>query len=300
MSVILFLSPHLDDAAFSCAGRILSEVRKGNRVIVATVFSHCGDDKENVVLYERRRDEDCRAGKILGAEMIWLGSLDAPFRSAYYNSFQRIVFGRHRRDQGSVAEVAQVIGGLSRQLTPARIYCPLGVGTHIDHRLVHEAARLNRLDGQVVFYEDRPYALVEHAVRLRLLEIGAEIGTRRHVKDLRGGDSASIWREFWASFLVAPYVQRYLPAGKEREVCLDKLRRTLRRGPQKPDFRLKPEIEICEGVGLGKVAKAVSVYQTQVGAFLGGRREFRSANRRYARRVKAETEYLERYWLVAG
>jgi hypothetical protein len=55
------------------------------------------------------------------------------------------------------------------------IYAPLGVGRHVDHQIVHAAARsLLALGFQVVFYEDYPYAETPGAVEAALAAAGAQ------------------------------------------------------------------------------------------------------------------------------
>ena len=90
----LFLSPHLDDAVFSCGGTIALLPRAGWRVIVATVFTRsvlnppgfapaCQLDKgltPDVDYMALRRDEDAAACARLGAEVRWLDALEAPHR----------------------------------------------------------------------------------------------------------------------------------------------------------------------------------------------------------------------------
>src|ERR1700690_3085189 len=91
MPKVLFVSPHLDDAVFSCAARILREVDGGTDVTVATVFSHARPRSPMRREYVARQEEDRIALGLLGAKPLWLGLLDAPCRSPFYNSFQRIV-----------------------------------------------------------------------------------------------------------------------------------------------------------------------------------------------------------------
>jgi LmbE family N-acetylglucosaminyl deacetylase len=99
--VSLFLSPHLDDAVFSCAAQILAEVARGRRVVVATLFSAgC------VRTYRLRRSEDREAMEMLGAEPLWLDLPDAPFRNRFYRSFRTIIFGTAKSDHRFVDHVA--------------------------------------------------------------------------------------------------------------------------------------------------------------------------------------------------
>src|SRR5688572_21800222 len=139
MRNVLFVSPHLDDAVFSCAARILREVATGAEVTVATVFSHVRRRSAQAADYIARRAEDREALRLLGAKPRWIGLLDAPSRNPFYASFRRIVFETAPSDANQVDIVREELDSLVADLAPDVIYLPLGVGTHIDHRLVFAA-----------------------------------------------------------------------------------------------------------------------------------------------------------------
>lgn len=199
----LYLSPHLDDVALSCVARIGRDLSQGWRVLVATVFSE-GDG------YEARRAEDARAMEALGADHLWCGLRDAPFRSPAYGTFMGIVFGTDESDDSALEATGEVLAALIARTAPRIVLAPLAVGTHVDHRLVHKAAR--RLRAEVRFYEDRPYALVPGLAALRLAELG---------KSSSAGlpDQAA----FLAGLQAAPYVKAFLGAG-ERVAALQRYR----------------------------------------------------------------------------
>ena len=90
----LLVSPHLDDAAFSCGGLAAMLARAGWRVVIATLFTRsvhpatgfalaCQRDKglaDEVDYMALRRAEDVSAVACLGAEA-WHGDLpEAPHR----------------------------------------------------------------------------------------------------------------------------------------------------------------------------------------------------------------------------
>jgi len=189
MKTILYLSPHFDDVVFSCPGHLISQRRKGYRTVVATVFSE-GD-------HEERKREDLSALEICKAEHRWLGYLDAPFRNPTYNSFSRIVFGE-------IDGISLDLSGLIDEVGPDILVAPLGVGTHVDHRLVFEATK-NLQFKNTLFYEDRPYSLIQGATELRLQELGYDI-------DLPD------FKDFWRDFKKARYVQRFLDKNEQEAV----------------------------------------------------------------------------------
>ncbi len=167
MTLALFLSPHLDDAVLSCAGRIQRHVARGDRVVLLTAFSHA--DPRDLADWAARRREDETAAARVGATTRWLGLPDAPFRDPLYASFTAPAL------TGPLAAAdawwrARLVTRLRHELealAPARLYVPLGVGEHVDHRLVHEAAAALAFTPRE-YYEDQPYALVSEAVQHRL------------------------------------------------------------------------------------------------------------------------------------
>lgn len=172
----LFLSPHLDDIALSCAGHVVQLTRAGERVRIAAVCT--GDTPKGVTLseaarhvhwewqlgednpYAARRDEDIAACASIGAEPLHLGFPDAVYR--------------HDR-LGEPLYTRNFIGGAVHELDwrttyyaltarfraigagATRIYCPLAIGGHVDHVLVRSAAEA-AFPGGLTYYEDYPYA----------------------------------------------------------------------------------------------------------------------------------------------
>jgi len=202
---ILVLSPHLDDAVLSVPGFIRSRVLGGERVAVLTVFSEGGEG------YAGRRAEDLAALALLGAAPVHLGLLDAPERRGLRRNFHDLALSPLTDDDEDVVAVTRALVERVAALAPGVTLLPLGVGEHIDHRIVHAAH--TRLGGRVGFYEDRPYARVEHAVTARLLRLGATVDGA-----LVTPPPAAV-EEFLAAARVAPYVRAYVPAA-EREACL--------------------------------------------------------------------------------
>jgi len=179
----VYLSPHFDDAVFSCGGAIHQQRRRGEAVLVVTVcaavpdatlsFSSVaerlhalmGSPEEVVAL---RRAEDRAALARLGADGLWLGVTDCIYRRAgrgswYYTSLPE-VFGRvHPGDEALAAEIATAVQEKVAGGPQTTLYAPLTVGGHVDHQVVHRAARVLRAHGwRVVFFEDYPYAEPDH------------------------------------------------------------------------------------------------------------------------------------------
>ena len=171
----LFVSAHLDDAALSCAASLLRARARGERVIVATVFTEGKGSRA-------RRQEDRRALEAFGIEAIHLGALDAPERLGVAPSFSSLLL-EPRVDRALVARIAARLHRLIAELRPRAVHLPLGIGGHIDHRTVfacRRALRARAAPGFALrFYEDRPYAFVPALRALRLLELRGGAGAPR-------------------------------------------------------------------------------------------------------------------------
>lgn len=275
---VLYLSPHLDDAVLSCAARIRQETKAGQRVVVATLFTEADAEREE--LYRRRRAEDVRALESLGATAIHCGLRDAPFRRRYYSSFRAIVLGSDPGDGEDEAAVRRTVEELLRTYVPERSLCPLGVGTHIDHRLTYQAAVAVRGFDRLIFYEDRPYVLVPGQLAMRLAELS-----------LRGNVPAETPEGFLEGFRAARYVRSYLHES-ERVECEELL---LRKLPVRAVVgkRLRPAM--VTAAQPAEMVAAIALYATQLGDLYGSTEELCRESERYAARL-GSGEYTERYW----
>ena len=157
----LYVSPHLDDAVLSCGGGILERARTGTRVLVATVFSHGTEES-----HAHRRAEDARALAAAGAEAVYLGLLDAPFRGVD-GTFEGLT--GTAPDPAIVERVRTRVRELVGELDPDEVWLPAGIGGHVDHQSVFEAR--DAAGERARLYADRPYAFVEPLVRLRRCEL---------------------------------------------------------------------------------------------------------------------------------
>ena len=170
----LYLSPHLDDAVFSCGGQIFAQAEAGRRVAVLTVAG--GDpppgDPSPLVrdlhrrwgladgAVEARREEDRAACRLLGAECEqWpvpdaLYCRDPDTGLPLYPSLAALFRGLHPRDCVLIAELADRLRALPRA---ARVHAPLAAGRHVDHLLVRGAAEA-AFGADLAYYEDFPYS----------------------------------------------------------------------------------------------------------------------------------------------
>lgn len=162
---VYYLAPHADDVVLSCAGHLRGDVAAGRRVTLVTVFlsGHAADT---------RRAEDERAAALLGCQYLSLDLFDAADRpevSGRLGVFS--AFG-----PAHLGITSEVVARLLWHITgPAEFYAPLAVGGHIDHRIVHEAARALAYQQQlaIAYYEDQPYSLAAYSLGRRLAALEA-------------------------------------------------------------------------------------------------------------------------------
>ena len=243
--MILVVSPHLDDAVLSIPGFIHAHARQS--VTVLTVFSD-GDAS-----HHERPAEDLAALTHLGATPLHLGLRDAPQRLGLPRSFRDLIL--RPQDDDDAALVARTLVARITHLAPTLTLLPLGVGEHIDHRLVHAAHA--QLPGPLAFYADRPYAAIRHATRARLLRLAATVDSQRLTP--RPADE----REFLAAAALAPHLRAYLPAD-EREPCLRALARPLSIDPGPTTLHLHRESSHFTAATRRAAALAIRSYRSQL------------------------------------
>lgn len=176
----LYLSPHLDDVALSCGGQIARARRTHSPVDVLTIFA--GDEpgrSEGTAsplvdqIYQlwqlqpgevmsTRRAEDLAACRVLAAEAThWelqeaIHRLHPERREALYPTLERLFGAVAPQEEFLVARLAERLADWARTLGSTRIVAPLGVGGHVDHRIVRAAAE-RAFGASLYYYEEFPY-----------------------------------------------------------------------------------------------------------------------------------------------
>ena len=177
----LILSPHLDDAVYSCGGLMWQWAQAGDSVQVLTICAGMPDSKEisdfAQSLHDRwgvaeaavqhRQDEDIAALQRLGATWTHLDIPDCICRTqietgrALYAS-EAPIFGKI--DPLETALVEALAAELADRLRkPVELLIPMGLGGHVDHRLTRAAAQAlidqHGFDQPLWNYLDFPYVL---------------------------------------------------------------------------------------------------------------------------------------------
>ena len=179
----IYFSPHLDDAVLSCAGRIAGQTSAGLPVLVVTIFAGSGGAPRPPRAFApfqdipARRREDRRALDVVAADHRWLDLPDAIGRHRRYASLVGITVPIGQREAPLRAAVANEMARIGRRWPAATLYCPLGIGNHVDHQIVSAAGfdlrrSCPRPGRDILFYEDTPYVCIPHLLRQRFEEIG--------------------------------------------------------------------------------------------------------------------------------
>jgi len=171
MPTALFLSPHLDDVAFSCGGLLAGLGDRGWRTVMVTAFTAtilpaagfalaCQLDKglpPEADYMALRRAEDRTAAALLGvADLRWLGLPEAPHRG--YDDAPEL-FGALRPGDDVWRLLAARVAALVAELAPDLMLAPQGLGGHVDHRQLIRAVQEAGGSAPIAWYRDTPYAI---------------------------------------------------------------------------------------------------------------------------------------------
>ena len=276
---IFYLAPHADDVVLSCAGHVAAEVAQGRAVTLITVFL-------SGRTAEQRRAEDERAAAALGCRYLCLSLFDAADRPEVRGRLGVFTaFGPPH-----LGITSEVVARLRWHIqAPAELCAPLAVGGHIDHRIVHEAARAlaYELRLPLAYYEDQPYSLAAYALGRRLAaletELGAELpGTGRAAP----GRARRAYSDF---FRELPLLQS-LPPGVRRLGGYLLGRAALRadRGGQRPGPppRLRPQLREISAQRPARLA-AIAAYASQWPQFAASPEALEERLYRYGQALQA-------------
>lgn len=196
----LFLSPHYDDAIYSCGGTIYELSQGGHEVEILTLMAgepslplpdtpvlkdnhqrwQAGENPVNA-----RREEDRIASEIVGAKTRYFDLPDCIYRVAndiaLYATEESLWKHIHPDDPA-----LQILDTLTIEDVD-RVFAPLGVGEHVDHLIVRDYAWKLAQSGTfpVQFYVEYPYLRNHQAIEQAYREFPAELETiKRPVSEI--------------------------------------------------------------------------------------------------------------------
>jgi LmbE family N-acetylglucosaminyl deacetylase len=299
---IFYLAPHADDVALSCAGSVLLDTRAGRPVTLLTVFLSGAQAGP-------RRAEDEAAARVLGCRYLSLDLFDAPDRPEVRGLLG--VFSRYGPAHLGITN--EVVERLRWHVRPGAVLrAPLALGGHIDHRIVHEAARALAYDLElpIGYYEDLPYGLARHALGRRL----AAVGAKESLHALPGCERAPRSEELaalrafhlglpLAGWEALPGVVRWIPG--LRRVGAELAARAMLaadEGGQRPGFPPRLEPKLLEVPGREDPARlaALAAYASQWPMFANSAEALLEKLLGYGASLGPSGSVCERIWLDRG
>ncbi|HEV2649576.1 TPA: PIG-L family deacetylase, partial [Streptococcus pneumoniae] len=167
----IFLSPHLDDAIFSCGDYISKLTSEGEIVLVITIFSGYPLSQQlqpsakqfhklcNLGKYpiEERKKEDRLACERLQCDFRHLSYYECLYRKDRNGNFlYRHIYSELKNEDTLKNDIIKEL--LMHLDDKCVVYCPLSLGDHIDHVFVNSIGRaLEFMRYKVIYYEDFPY-----------------------------------------------------------------------------------------------------------------------------------------------
>ncbi len=187
----LFISPHLDDAILSSSA-LISYLSRFSQVTIATVFSNgsadlltrfarrfvesCGFNTSDL-LFRQRRKEDKDACNAINAHPWYGQQIDASMRRIHSPSFSRSMMGFilpeflhiyplgrsvfsgkiSSKDRETVNLTYSSLASLQSLIQPDRVFCPIGIGQHVDHIMTRKIAE--KVFQRIIYWSDFPYLL---------------------------------------------------------------------------------------------------------------------------------------------
>lgn len=204
MKKIIFVSPHLDDAFFSCGGLMLSLLKKRHQITVINVFTKAGSNPETLsakmflkqtkyssseTLYKQRVLEDKNVLKSLGVNVINLDEVEALWRKKKTKSALKKFIGSvipeilhmypiyrlhissgkiESEDKTLINRIAKTISTIIKNDKNTLIFSPLGIGNHVDHLVVRKACE--KASNNVHYWADIPYLFRNESSLDKVLE----------------------------------------------------------------------------------------------------------------------------------
>lgn len=303
----VFVSPHLDDAVFSCGGTIARLVQEGPVLVLNLFTRYLSEVKvRGVVLGEERYQEEADAARFLGFESRCLGELDVSFRREAYRKLGNIFRPPIAEDRDWLPALRQEVFTALGALDFQQLYVPLGIGWHVDHVLTHQVFESWADRGSLYYYEDAPYCGIPHSTRYRLNELGV------YPRDSDDHSLAPIneTRAWWQSS--AAYANTALMRNLQPWIVrkfavpvvgfyLYRLMALHRGGlPQRPMKRsLSSQLVSIEEQFDAKV-EAMALYRSQFREFFSDRDDCVATLLGYGRSIEPGTGRVERYWQISA
>ena len=180
---LTILSPHYDDGAFSLSIALSRWSKLPVQLTVANFFTQSQYapyvlSKQVSPVSAIRRREDRLALSLIDRRIRVesLGLIDAPLR---FGVSADAVSSPETRALQTQAEIASLAHRIHKYFIRGMVLAPLGLGDHVDHLAVKQAALASSVPYKLAFYEDLPYATwtSKSTICVKLQEVERSIRT---------------------------------------------------------------------------------------------------------------------------
>lgn len=301
----VFISPHLDDAVFSCGATIDHLVEEGKGpVLVLNLFSRYLSEVKirGVVLGDERYQEEANAAQFLGFESRNLGELDVSFRREPYKKLGNIFRPPVDEDLAWLPTLRASVFAVLAELDYDQLYVPLGIGWHVDHVLTYLLFEPWAQRPNLFYYEDAPYCCIAHSTRYRLNEVAQYPRAANDLTLAPVNETQAWWQaatDYSSTALMKnlkPWIVRQF-AVPVVSFYLHRLMALHRRQPMPvPNLKLKP-VESPISARVDRKIDAMALYTSQFNEFFSSRQDCADTLAAYAQRAGRSERALERFWV---
>ncbi len=172
----IFISPHIDDAVFSCGGLISKFVNKKQNVLVVTFYNKQPDSTEipkkygSIIDYKIRMKNDSAALNFLQVDYNYLNLKERAFISPPLKKASDVFKSPLEGTKGyaRMDSIAIILEEYIIHNPDARLYVPVGAGNQYDNTEIFLAAvqlvNISNFQYKIFFYEDA-YVLLGNRIR---------------------------------------------------------------------------------------------------------------------------------------
>jgi len=300
----VFVSPHLDDAVFSCAGEI-ARLRGQGPVLVLNLFTKYPEKAKvrGVVISAERHEEEEAAARFLSYTSHNFDELDAYFRRPSYRSIGNIFRPPVPEDAETyLPALRKRVFAFLDALDYERLYVPMAIGWHVDHVLTHLIFEPWADRPDVIYYEDAPYSLFPQSTKYRLKELGdfsRDPGDRSLAPESRFVEWWQTARAYARSALIGNLRPNFIRPFARIVVgwYLFRLMSLHRQAPARAGMRsaVESRLSLDEGAFQQKV-RAMTLYRSQFREFFHDVDDCVSTYKAYSHLIDGEPPSLERFW----
>jgi LmbE family N-acetylglucosaminyl deacetylase len=303
----VIISPHLDDAVFSCGGWMTQLLREGPVLVLNVFTGYLGDLKiHGAVLGEERYLEEAAAATFMGFESRSLGELDAPFRRQAYRQLGNIFRPPVAQDLHWLPSLRQRIFGELGKIDFQQLLVPLGVGWHVDHVVTHMLFDTWADAAKLLYYEDASYCCIPHATRYRLNDIATYAVSPGDLSLLPINETQAWWQAAKAYANTAlmknlqPWILRKAAAPATSFYLYRLMGQHKRQSALTKKSNLMANTVVLDPADIANKIDAMLIYASQFREFFESREDCEDTLASYCRRCRPDGIGAERYWALGG